>query len=100
MDDVAGIADDPTPSADESTGVIVVRYFAAAERAAGITQESRSCARTDTVQAVLARVGARDPSLAGVIARCSFLLDGVAADADREVGDARVLDVLPPFAGG
>ncbi len=41
------------------------------------------------------------PPLAEVLARSSFLLDGVACpDPDAEVPDEATLDVLPPFSGG
>ena len=41
------------------------------------------------------------PPLAEVLARSSFLLDGVAcSDPQARIPDDAVLDVLPPFSGG
>jgi hypothetical protein len=41
------------------------------------------------------------PPLGQVLARSSFLLDGVACpDPDTRVPAAATLDVLPPFSGG
>ena len=41
------------------------------------------------------------PSLARVLARCSFLLDEVAVHGRQTPArDGQVLDILPPFAGG
>mgnify|MGYP000329379462 CR=1 FL=1 len=39
-------------------------------------------------------------SLAQVLSRCSFLVDGRHAEMDTMIGTAGRVDVLPPFAGG
>ena len=39
-------------------------------------------------------------SLAQVLSRCSFLVDGRHADMDTAISAAERVDVLPPFAGG
>ena len=89
---------------------MLVRYFAAARAAAGTEAETlqlppgRPCTRQE-VEALLTRAhpqpGPGQPPLAQVLARSSFLLDGVACpDPQTPVPDGAVLDVLPPFSGG
>ncbi|WP_368918997.1 MoaD/ThiS family protein [Corynebacterium diphtheriae] len=39
-------------------------------------------------------------SLAQVLDRSTFLVDGAAAHTDTMISDAQRVDVLPPFAGG
>ncbi|MFF0905724.1 UNVERIFIED_CONTAM: MoaD/ThiS family protein [Kocuria sp. CPCC 205316] len=89
---------------------MLIRYFAAARAAAGTEAETvevpadRSRTRRD-VEALLVRAHPQpapgQPPLAQVLARSSFLLDGVACpDPDTPVPDDAVLDVLPPFSGG
>lgn len=88
---------------------MLVRYFAAARAAAGTEAETVPLtAPTRTRREVEALLVARHrqpepgrPPLAQVLARSSFLLDGVACpDPDTTVPDGAVLDVLPPFSGG
>lgn len=89
---------------------MLIRYFAAARAAAGTDAETlevpddRPCTRRD-VENLLARAHPEpppgQPPLAQVLARSSFLLDGVACpDPDTPVQSGAVLDVLPPFSGG
>jgi sulfur-carrier protein len=89
---------------------MLVRYFAAARAAAGTEAEAlelpadRPCTRQE-VEELLARAHPEpppgQPPLAEVLARSSFLLDGVACpDPQAPVPDGAVLDVLPPFSGG
>ena len=48
-----------------------------------------------------AELAARGPELAKVLARCSYLVDGVAVrDKNVPLSTSETLDVLPPFAGG
>jgi sulfur-carrier protein len=69
---------------------VLVRYFAAAAEAAGCDEEQLEL--RDTLLA-------RYPALDAVLAKGSFLVDGVVTrDPARALG-ARV-DVLPPFSGG
>lgn len=74
-----------------------VRYFAAAEEAAGTDLEQRS---ETTLGELRAAVIADHPGLGGILPRCAVLVDGVRADDDVELGGDASIDVLPPFAGG
>lgn len=82
---------------------VTVRYWAAAKAAAGLPEEQldASGSLADLLDAVRARHG--EP-LAGVLARCSYLVDevspGTTPAASVPVPDGAVVDVLPPFAGG
>jgi molybdopterin converting factor small subunit len=76
----------------------VVRYFAAAEDAAGRAEESRAETRVGELRAALA---ADYPALRGILPKCSLLVAGLRAGSDDIALSADVLvDVLPPFAGG
>ena len=81
---------------DGVAGTITVRYWAGAQRAAGVEQETLSARTIAELRATLAeRAGFQ--RLATVV---SFLVDGQhAGDAERPP-DGAVVDVLPPFAGG
>jgi molybdopterin synthase sulfur carrier subunit len=80
---------------------IVVRYFAAARAAAGTDEETLGIAPGSTVTDLLVQLGARDPALAQILERCSFLCDGVAVRNRAEaLRTNQTVDVLPPFAGG
>lgn len=81
---------------------VTVRYWAAARAAAGVAEESITA---PTLAAALAAGSAADnPELRRVIARSSFLVDGVPvgrrAAEDVALTDGAVVEVLPPFAGG
>jgi molybdopterin synthase sulfur carrier subunit len=77
-------------------GDITVRYWAGAQRAAGLEQETLSVATIADLRATLAaRVGF--DRLATVV---SFLVDGLQAGDATRLADGVVVDVLPPFAGG
>lgn len=73
-----------------------MRYWAGAQRAAGVTQESLTA---DTVGALRALLAAR-PELARLSAVASFLVDGRQAGESTRLHEGAVVDVLPPFAGG
>jgi molybdopterin synthase sulfur carrier subunit len=80
---------------------VTVRYFAAARAAAGFDDEIVGAPPGTTVGALLHSLGERDPELAKVLSRCSYLCDGIAVrDLGLTLGDAQTIDVLPPFAGG
>lgn len=93
---------------------MLVRYFASARAAAGTDSETLPLdgvahgGRLPTrrqVEELLARRHPQpppgQPPLAQVLARSSYLLDGVACpDPEAEVPAGAVLDVLPPFSGG
>ncbi len=76
-----------------------VRLFAAAADAAGTATEDVSSATLgELVQILTERHGEQ---FATVMQRCSVLVDGRAVtDSSESIGDAAVIDVLPPFAGG
>jgi sulfur-carrier protein len=86
---------------------VTLRYWAAARDAAGVAEETIAA---DTLAEALAAArgraapGEQDSRLRAVLARSSFLIDGVpvgvrAPDAVI-LSDAAVIEVLPPFAGG
>jgi sulfur-carrier protein len=80
---------------------VTVRYFAAARAAAGFDDEIIGVAPGTTVGTLIGILGERDPELAKVLTRCSYLCDGIAVrDLGRTLSDAQTVDVLPPFAGG
>jgi molybdopterin synthase sulfur carrier subunit len=79
--------------------VVTVRYWAAAQAAAGRAEE---IVEAGTVGELLALVGTRH-DIQRVLAVCSLLIDGAAArreDTDRQLPAGAVVDLLPPFAGG
>jgi sulfur-carrier protein len=75
---------------------VTVRYWAGAQRAAGMEQETLDAATVGELRAVLA---AR-PALARVSAVASFLVDGQQAGDTTRLHDGAEVDVLPPFTGG
>lgn len=78
-----------------------MRYFAAARAAAGLDDEIIGVAPGTTISALVHNLGERDPELAKVLRRCSFLCDGIAVrDLGLTLDNAQTVDVLPPFAGG
>jgi molybdopterin converting factor small subunit len=74
-----------------------VRFFAAAEEAAGRAEEQRTEA---TLGALRAALIAEHPALAGILPRCAVLVDGERRDDDAPLAAGATVDVLPPFAGG
>jgi molybdopterin converting factor small subunit len=78
---------------------VVVRYFAAAEEAAG-TQEERIDVADATVGGLQALLVERyGDAMERVVRSGSFLVGGVVSrDPSRAV--TGTVDVLPPFAGG
>jgi molybdopterin converting factor small subunit len=81
---------------------VVLRYYAGARAAAGVTEETLRLSGGSTVaDALSAAETSRGPALAKVLSACSFLLDGVAVHGRATpLTDGMRLDVLPPFAGG
>jgi molybdopterin synthase sulfur carrier subunit len=78
-----------------------VRYFAAARAAAGMEEETVAILEGMSVTELIERLSARNPRLATVLRRCSFLCDGVAVrDRTEPLRTNQTVDVLPPFAGG
>jgi molybdopterin synthase sulfur carrier subunit len=80
---------------------VTVRFFAAARAAAGAESVDLELAPDTTVAQVVSELSGRSTDLARVLARCSYLCDGVAVrDQAMTLQNAQTLDVLPPFAGG
>ncbi|WP_237222573.1 MoaD/ThiS family protein [Rothia nasimurium] len=91
-----------------------INFFAAARAAAGISSLTVELGQLPTptlagLQTYLARefTGATPSgqTLADILPRCTFLVDGVAASPEAQndsalLQEAQRLDVLPPFAGG
>ena len=73
-----------------------MRYFAAAAEAAGREEERRSASTVGELRDTLL---ASYPGLAPVLAKGSFLVDGVVTRDPARTITERV-DVLPPFSGG
>lgn len=102
--------------------IVTLRYWAAAKEAAGTAEETVTAGTLAEVLAAArgrARPGssagpangaapgerpAQDPRLRTILARSSFLIDGVPvgtrAPETVVLSDAAVIEVLPPFAGG
>jgi molybdopterin converting factor small subunit len=76
---------------------VKVRYFAAAEEAAGVAEETRA---EQTLGGLREALIAEHPGLAGILPRCAVLVDGARLADDAVLGDAATVDILPPFAGG
>ncbi|MUM15896.1 MoaD/ThiS family protein [Mycobacterium sp. CBMA271] len=80
---------------------ITVRYFAAAASAAGIQEETVELPAGASFDDLTRHLAAKGAELEHVLARCSFLYDGVAVRNRSERPESgSVVDVLPPFAGG
>ncbi|GIJ50771.1 molybdopterin synthase sulfur carrier subunit [Virgisporangium aliadipatigenens] len=79
--------------------MVLVRYFAAARAAAGVTEEK---IEADSLGAVVeAVVSLHGERLARVLTACSFLVDGLSSrDLAAPLQPGATVDVLPPFAGG
>jgi len=78
-----------------------VRYFAAARAAAGVETETLGISQGTTIADLVDQLSDRGPRLATVLARCSFLCDGIAVrDRTEPLKSWQTVDVLPPFAGG
>jgi len=74
-----------------------VRYFAAAEEAAGVGEEVRD---EPTLGRLRQALQADHPALEPILPRCAVLVDGARKDDATALTDATTVDVLPPFAGG
>lgn len=90
--------------------IVTLRYWAAAKEAAGIAEETLTAGTlAEALAAARGQAGhegqaAQDARLRAVLARSSFLIDGMPvgtrAPEAVSLGDAAVIEVLPPFAGG
>jgi len=74
-----------------------VRYFAAAEEAAGREEEVRSELTLGALRTALTN---DYPDLGQILPRCAVLVGGSRADDDAALPTDVLVDVLPPFAGG
>ncbi|KXP03622.1 MoaD/ThiS family protein [Tsukamurella pseudospumae] len=79
---------------------MLIRYFAAARAAAGVSEETVPMPDGASVAEVADLLTARHPELGRVLTRCSYLLDEVAVRDLEAPATGSMLDVLPPFAGG
>ena len=75
---------------------VTVRYWAGAQRAAGVAEETLAA---DTVGALRATLAAR-AGLDRICQVASYLVDGQQAGDNTALHAGAVVDVLPPFAGG
>ena len=85
--------------------MIDVHYFAAARAAAGTDRESAPAPATlgELLENMAAtHEGTTDAgmTLAEILPRCTFLVDGANSEQSTPLADARRVDILPPFAGG
>jgi len=83
---------------------VTIRYWAAAKEAAGVAQEKVEAGTLAEALAAATAHRSADSRFREVLARSSFLVDGVPAGArpvaSVDVGEGSVIEVLPPFAGG
>jgi molybdate transport system ATP-binding protein len=75
---------------------VTVRYWAGAQRAAGVEQETVVAGTVGELRAVLAGRG----ELVKISQVASFLVDGQQAGDTTALYEDAEVDVLPPFAGG
>lgn len=81
--------------------MVNVRYFAAARAAAGVDDDTVEMPDAATLADLEIAIADARPALARVLPRCSYLRDEIAvSDRTSRLGECRVIDVLPPFAGG
>lgn len=79
--------------------VVTVRFYAAAAEAAGTHETTIEVPDDATVDDALQLVDSRYPKVAAMRSQCSVFVDDVQARTPQ-LGNARTLDILPPFAGG
>ena len=91
-----------TQSSEKLTAIAVtVRFFAAARAAAGVDSDTVTLRSGATVAELVDSLAGRNAQLAKVLARCSYLCDGIAVrDTSAPLRTGDTIDVLPPFAGG
>lgn len=82
--------------------VVTLRYWAAAKAAAGVAEDRLDGGTlADALSEAVQRHG---KPLAGVLGRCSFLVDGEPVGSRSHdalaLPPGAVVEVLPPFAGG
>ncbi|MFC4554578.1 MoaD/ThiS family protein [Georgenia faecalis] len=91
-----------TGTPTSATTTVHVRYFAAAEEAAGTAAEVLTLPAGATGADLRAAISAaRGAAVDRILAISSLLVDGVVlADPAAPLGEPARVDVLPPFAGG
>ena len=78
---------------------MLVRFFAAAEAAAGVGSAEIEAATVGELKKLL--VARQGEGFEAVLGRCSLLVDGKAGlPDDHDLAGVGGVDVLPPFAGG
>lgn len=96
----AGAVDGSDPTVAGPT-TLTVRLFAAAKAAIGAAELPWPEPAPATVGDLAAALAAAHPPAAAVLARCSYIVDGIATtDPATPLTGARLVDVLPPFTGG
>jgi molybdopterin converting factor small subunit len=76
---------------------VTVRYWAAAQAAAGTHEETLAAGDLDQLRTAALQA---HPALEPVLRLASFLLDGRRVDGAAALPAGSVVEVLPPFAGG
>lgn len=76
---------------------VTVRYWAAAQAAAGTHEEMLPAGDLEQLRAAAAQA---HPGLEPVLKLASFLIDGRRVDGAAALPAGSVVEVLPPFAGG
>lgn len=80
---------------------VTIRYWAAAKEAAGVAEETDEAV---SLADLLAKVTRGRETLATVVKRSSFLVDGAPVGRRAHdlvlLGEGATVEVLPPFAGG
>lgn len=97
-----------TSGSDETevsvTGVVTVRYWAAARAAVGLPSEEVAVDGATTLAALRDELATRHPHATAQLAVCSVLVGdrpvGKADPATVVVEPGAVVELLPPFAGG
>ena len=85
--------------------MVLIRYFAGARQAAGVTEEKLTLAEPVPLKALLERLAVTPNGprveLAAALPKCTFLVNELAVTDDQIlIEDGDQVDVLPPFAGG
>ena len=80
---------------------VSVRFFAGAQSAAGVPEETVTLAAPATLPGLVAELTDRHgEALARVLAASSFIVDEVASTGEVPLADGTSVDVLPPLSGG
>lgn len=80
--------------------LVSILYFAQAQERAGTGGERLDLADETSVDAVLALLAARHPSLATLLPRCRLAVDHAFADGALRLSETSEIAVIPPVSGG